>query len=142
MGAVAAGWYASARNGISVDKNGKLIPAHASAADPFLLVMYGFMFIGFYITVAEWKRWNLGVPGIEIGVGRYPAYDARLNQSFMKDEVAFFVSMSSRLRSTWKVNSGDHSTEDAAWMWRVTDDGSYRIAQPADRSRQDRSVSS
>jgi hypothetical protein len=51
--------------------------------------------IGFYITVAEWKRWNLGVPGIEIGVGRYPAYDARLNQSFMKDEVAFFVSMAS-----------------------------------------------
>jgi hypothetical protein len=51
--------------------------------------------IGFYITVAEWKRWNLGVPGIEIGVGRYPAYDARLNRSFMKDEVAFFVSMAS-----------------------------------------------
>jgi hypothetical protein len=51
--------------------------------------------IGFYITVAEWKRWNLGVPGIEIGVGRYPAYDARLNQSFMKDEIAFFVSMAS-----------------------------------------------
>jgi hypothetical protein len=41
--------------------------------------------IGFYITV----------PGIEIGVGRYPAYDPRLNQSFMKDEVAFFVSMAS-----------------------------------------------
>jgi hypothetical protein len=51
--------------------------------------------IGFYITVAEWKRWNLGVPGIEIGVGRYPTYDARLNRSFMKDEVAFFVSMAS-----------------------------------------------
>jgi hypothetical protein len=51
--------------------------------------------IGFYITVAEWKRWNLGVPGIEIGVGRYPTYDARLNRSFMKDEVAFFVSVAS-----------------------------------------------
>lgn len=51
--------------------------------------------IGFYITVAEWKRWNLGVPSLEIGVGRYPAYDARLNQAFMKDEFAFFVSMAS-----------------------------------------------
>src|SRR5258705_2137000 len=51
--------------------------------------------IGFYITVAEWKRWNLGVPGIDIGVGRSSTYDPRLNQSFMKDEVAFFVSMAS-----------------------------------------------
>jgi hypothetical protein len=51
--------------------------------------------IGFYITVAEWGRWNLGVPSLEIGVGRYPAYDARLNRSFMKDEFAFFVSMAS-----------------------------------------------
>jgi len=51
--------------------------------------------IGFYITVAEWKRWNLGVPSLEVGVGRYPAYDARLNQAFMKDEFAFFVSMAS-----------------------------------------------
>ena len=51
--------------------------------------------IGFYITVAEWKRWNLGVPSIEVGIGRYPAYDAKLNQAFMKDEFAFFVSMAS-----------------------------------------------
>ena len=51
--------------------------------------------IGFYITVAELGRWNFGVPSFEIGVGRYPAYDARLNESFMKEEVAFFVSMAS-----------------------------------------------
>jgi hypothetical protein len=51
--------------------------------------------IGFYLTVAEWGRWNLGVPSLEVGVGRYPAYDARLNESFMKDEFAFFVSMAS-----------------------------------------------
>jgi hypothetical protein len=51
--------------------------------------------IGFYITVAEWKRWNLGVPSLEVGVGRYPAYDARLNEAFMKEEFAFFVSMAS-----------------------------------------------
>lgn len=51
--------------------------------------------IGFYITVAELGRWNFGVPSFEVGVGRYPAYDARLNESFMKEEVAFFVSMAS-----------------------------------------------
>jgi hypothetical protein len=50
--AVAAGWYASARNGLSVNSTHELIPARASAADPFLLVMYGFMVIGLYITVA------------------------------------------------------------------------------------------
>jgi hypothetical protein len=51
--------------------------------------------IGFYITVAEWKRWNLGVPSIEVGIGRYPSYDAKLNRAFMKEEFAFFVSMAS-----------------------------------------------
>jgi hypothetical protein len=51
--------------------------------------------VGFYITVAEWGRWNLGVPSLELGVGRYPSYDARLNRSVMKDEFAFFVSMAS-----------------------------------------------
>jgi hypothetical protein len=51
--------------------------------------------VGFYITVAEWGRWNFGVPSLEIGVGRYPVYDARLNQSMMKEEVGFFVSMAS-----------------------------------------------
>jgi hypothetical protein len=51
--------------------------------------------IGYYLTVAELGRWNFGVPSIEVGVGRYPTYDARLQQSFMKDEIAFFVSMAS-----------------------------------------------
>ena len=51
--------------------------------------------IGYYVTVAELGRWNFGVPSLEVGVGRYPTYDARLQQSFMKDEVAFFVSMAS-----------------------------------------------
>jgi len=31
--------------------------------------------VGYYITVAEWGRWNFGVPSIEIGMGRYPAID-------------------------------------------------------------------
>jgi hypothetical protein len=65
--------------------------------------------IGFYITVAEWGRWNLGVPSLEVGVGRYPNYNARLNESFMKDEFAFFVSMASAhyragYISAWGVN--------------------------------------
>jgi hypothetical protein len=51
--------------------------------------------VGFYLTVAEWGRWNFGVPSFEIGVGRYPAYDRVTRQSFMKDQVAFFVSLAS-----------------------------------------------
>jgi len=51
--------------------------------------------IGYYVTVAEWGRWNFGVPSIALGFGRYPAYDARLNESFMKEELAIFVSMAS-----------------------------------------------
>jgi hypothetical protein len=51
--------------------------------------------IGYYLTVAEWKRWNLGVPSIEIGVGRYPILDRRSQQVLMKDQVTFMVSVSS-----------------------------------------------
>jgi len=28
----------------------------------------------FYLTVAEWGRWNFGVPSMEIRHGRYPVY--------------------------------------------------------------------
>ena len=51
--------------------------------------------VGFYLTVAEWGRWNFGVPSFEVGVGRYPAYDRETNRSFMKDQVTFFVSLAS-----------------------------------------------
>jgi hypothetical protein len=51
--------------------------------------------IGYYLTVAEWGRWNFGVPSIALGIGRYPTYNARLNQSFMKEELGIFVSMAS-----------------------------------------------
>jgi hypothetical protein len=51
--------------------------------------------VGFYITVAEWGRWNFGIPSFEVGVGRYPAYDRATNRSFMKDQMAFFVSLAS-----------------------------------------------
>ena len=51
--------------------------------------------IGYYLTVAEWGRWNFGVPSIALGLGRYPTYNARLNESFMKEELGVFVSMAS-----------------------------------------------
>jgi len=51
--------------------------------------------VGYYVTVAEWGRWNFGVPSIALGLGRYPTYDAKLNQSFMKEELGIFVSMAS-----------------------------------------------
>jgi hypothetical protein len=51
--------------------------------------------VGFYLTVAEWGRWNFGVPSMEIGVGRYPVYNALTKQSFMKDELTFLVSVAS-----------------------------------------------
>jgi len=51
--------------------------------------------VGFYITVAEWGRWNFGMPSFEVGVGRYPAYNRLTNESFMKDQMAFFVSLAS-----------------------------------------------
>jgi len=51
--------------------------------------------VGFYITVAEWGRWNFGVPSFEIGMGRYPACDRVTNRAFLEDQVAFFVSLAS-----------------------------------------------
>jgi len=48
--AVAAGWYASARIGIS--SSGRLVPVQPSPFDPFLIVMYTLMAIGLYITIA------------------------------------------------------------------------------------------
>jgi len=51
--------------------------------------------LGYYLTVAEWGRWNFGVPSIALGLGRYPSYDARLGQSIMQEELGIFVSMAS-----------------------------------------------
>jgi hypothetical protein len=51
--------------------------------------------VGLYLTVAEWGRWNFGVPSIALGFGRYPVYNARLNQSLMEDQLGIFVSMAS-----------------------------------------------
>jgi hypothetical protein len=51
--------------------------------------------VGYYLTVAEWGRWNFGVPSIAIGIGNYPTYNARLGQYIMQEEFGIFVSMAS-----------------------------------------------
>ena len=51
--------------------------------------------LGYYITVAEWGRWNFGVPSIEIGMGRYPAIDRVSQRPIMQEQLAFFVSLTS-----------------------------------------------
>jgi hypothetical protein len=51
--------------------------------------------VGYYITVAEWGRWNFGVPSIEVGVGRYPAIDRASQRSIMADQLTVFVSLTS-----------------------------------------------
>ena len=51
--------------------------------------------VGWYLTVAEWKRWNLGVPSPEIGFARYPVYDAKLGRALMQEQMTFLVSVAS-----------------------------------------------
>jgi hypothetical protein len=51
--------------------------------------------VGFYLTVAEWNRWNFGVPSPEMGIGRYPVFDKVVGRSILKDQVTFLVSVAS-----------------------------------------------
>ena len=51
--------------------------------------------VGFYVTVAEWGRWNFGIPSLGIGVGRYPLYDRRLGIPVTKSQPTLFVSVAS-----------------------------------------------
>jgi len=51
--------------------------------------------VGFYITVAEWGRWNFGIPSLGLGVGRYPLYDRRLGIPVTKSQPTLFVSVAS-----------------------------------------------
>jgi hypothetical protein len=50
---------------------------------------------GFYLTVAEWGRWNFGVPSPGLGFGRYPTYDTKRKLAFTKDESTIIVSLAS-----------------------------------------------
>ena len=51
--------------------------------------------LGFYITVAEWGRWNFGIPSPALGFGRYRVWDAQLQEGVLKDESSIFVSLAS-----------------------------------------------
>lgn len=51
--------------------------------------------VGFYLTVAEWGRWNFGVPSIGFGLGRYPTYDRAQKQPLKKSQATIFVSIAS-----------------------------------------------
>ena len=51
--------------------------------------------VGFYITVAEWGRWNFGVPSPAVGFGRYRVYDAKRKQGVLREESTIFVSLAS-----------------------------------------------
>jgi hypothetical protein len=51
--------------------------------------------VGLYLTVAEWGRWNFGLPGVEFGFGRYAVYDRQRRQSTMKNQSTLLVSLAS-----------------------------------------------
>lgn len=51
--------------------------------------------LGFYITVAEWGRWNFGITSPEFGFGRYRVYDERTKQMFMKTQSTILISLAS-----------------------------------------------
>jgi hypothetical protein len=51
--------------------------------------------VGLYLTVAEWGRWNFGVPSVGVGAGRYPIYDRTQNRSVMSSQATVFISIAS-----------------------------------------------
>ncbi|HEY7290468.1 MAG TPA: hypothetical protein VH583_11600 [Vicinamibacterales bacterium] len=51
--------------------------------------------VGLYMTVAEWGRWNFGVPSLGLGWGRYPIYDRTQGLAMMKSQPTVFVSIAS-----------------------------------------------
>ena len=69
--------------------------------------------VGFYVTVAEWRRWNFGVPSPAIGFGRYGLYDQKRHQVVTNTDYTLVISLASvhyragHLRSldmNWYVN--------------------------------------
>jgi len=51
--------------------------------------------IGLYLTVAEWGRWNFGVPAAALGFSRYHVFDRQVGRAVQKDEMTVMVSMAS-----------------------------------------------
>ena len=51
--------------------------------------------VGFYVTVAEWGRWNFGIPSLGAGWTRYPTYDRTQGLIELKNQPTVFVSIAS-----------------------------------------------
>ncbi len=51
--------------------------------------------LGYYVTVAEWGRWNFGVPSPALGFGHYQIYDARRRAAVGKNESTLIISVAS-----------------------------------------------
>ena len=51
--------------------------------------------VGLYLTVAEWGRWNFGVPSLGVGLGRYPIYDRSERHATKENQATVFVSIAS-----------------------------------------------
>lgn len=51
--------------------------------------------VGFYLTVAEWGRWNFGIPAVEFGFGRYPSYDESAQRVDWEDRPTVMLSLAS-----------------------------------------------
>jgi hypothetical protein len=51
--------------------------------------------VGFYVTVAEWGRWNFGIPSLGAGWTRYPTYDKTQGLVTLKNQPTIFVSIAS-----------------------------------------------
>lgn len=49
--------------------------------------------VGFYVTVAEWGRWNFGAPSPAIGFGRYQVYDRRQKKYLRQLQSTILVSL-------------------------------------------------
>lgn len=51
--------------------------------------------VGLYMTIAEWGRWNFGVPSVAFGLGRYPTYNRADRSSSVHSQPTVFVSIAS-----------------------------------------------
>lgn len=49
--------------------------------------------VGFYVTIAEWGRWNFGAPSPAIGFGRYQVYDRRQKKYLRQLQSTILVSL-------------------------------------------------
>ena len=51
--------------------------------------------VGWYLTVADWGRWNFGVPSPAIGFGRYGLYDQKRQRVVTSTDYTLIISLAS-----------------------------------------------